>query len=128
MQRRRFMSALMGLAGFCLPASAKKTHFVKEVLLLDCFVAGYQFYQGENVQQQFSPGDLLSLQAEPENSYDDLAVEVYWRHTKLGYVPRCYNGVIAQLLQRQQKMVVTIAHLDIMQPTWRRLKFNVFLG
>ncbi len=128
MQRRNFLAGLMGVAGFSLPVLAKRQKPVDEILLLECYVAGYQFYQGESVQQQFMLGDSLSLRAEPNNPHDELAVEIYWNAVKLGYVPRQFNGVIAQLFQRRQNLIARVAEWDEAKPSWRRMKINVLIG
>ena len=70
--------------------------------LLTCLwsgpVAGFQFHQGQTVAADLQPGHLLLLVREPDNAYDDCAIAVYSAPTKLGYVPRADNAVLAAML------------------------------
>lgn len=46
-------------------------------------------------------GDSLRLQREPNNNYDEYAIEVFdEKNNKLGYVPKNHNRVIATLIDQ----------------------------
>ncbi len=124
MKRRQFLSGIMGLAGVCA-SQAKAQQPIQQPSLLEAHIAGYQYYQGEVIQHRIQPGDKLILRPEPENPYDNLAVEIYWKQHKLGYIPRRYNGVIFQLLERKHPLSARIVELNLQQPIWERLKFEI---
>ena len=126
MQRRHFLSGFWGLAGFYLPAARTETKTAATVLL-ETHIAGYQYYSGDQVESFIQPGDRLKLACEFDNPYDSKAIQIFWRQTKLGYIPRRYNGVIAQMMHRGTRLNASVLTLTSAQLSWRRLRFNVFL-
>lgn len=54
-------------------------------------VAGFQYYNGEQMWHQIDIGDEVTLVRRSNNPYDSKAIEIYWRDKKLGYVPRAHN-------------------------------------
>ena len=51
---------------------------VRELLVQESSVAGFQYHDGETVWPRLSEGDSLRLLREPGNPYDGQAVAVYW--------------------------------------------------
>ena len=55
-------------------------------------IAGWQYYQGEQVLQSLRRGEVVILKPEPNNRYDPNAIEIFIERNqvevKLGYVPR----------------------------------------
>jgi len=66
--------------------------------LLHFDLAGFSYYDGITVFSELKIGSLLRMVAEPTNSYDQHAVEIYYGDTKLGYMPRSSNRIIFKLL------------------------------
>jgi hypothetical protein len=66
--------------------------------LLDCHIAGFNYYDGLDVMEKLKLGTPVSLKVEPENPYDPNAVAVYFEQTKLGYVPQAKNSAVSNLL------------------------------
>lgn len=62
--------------------------------------------RGSFIQQNVSPGSLLTLQAEPTNSYDRDAVAVSYGHHKIGYVPARSRWILQRLLAGEIEEVV----------------------
>ncbi len=63
-------------------------------------IAGMYYYDGydEEIYGELSIGDELELRREPENPYDENAIEVYTRDGyKLGYVPKISNPIPASI-------------------------------
>jgi hypothetical protein len=58
------------------------------VALMQCPVAGFQYYGGESCWAQIRPEDRLALNRKPGNRHDSRAITVQWRDVTLGYVPR----------------------------------------
>lgn len=92
MKRRRVM-------GLIFPTT-KPTEKKRNVMLLDSSVAGFRYYNGEEVWKRLEPGRALDLKREPDNPYDYDAVEVYHENEKIGYIPRSDSMIIAQLMDR----------------------------
>jgi hypothetical protein len=62
-------------------------------------IAGFTYYDGLEVIKELELGTHLSLAAEPDNNFDSFAVIIYYKETKLGYLPQHNNKLISQLLQ-----------------------------
>ncbi len=128
--RRSFLIMLIGLP---LGISAVKKLFSEKnkekKLLLDVFaIAGYQFYEGESVEQQLKSGDSLKLNAEPRNPHDEFAVEILTKNNvKLGYVPKNDNKALIRLLQQSTKVEANIEEIDLEEVSWLRLWVGVRL-
>jgi hypothetical protein len=66
--------------------------------LLDCHIAGFTYYDGLDVIEELQLGTSVTLKSEPENPHDPYAVAIYYKETKLGFVPRAKNDCISNLL------------------------------
>jgi len=123
LSRRELLKAglLIPALGAAYPAEGRR------VLLLRSVVAGYRYYEGEKVWRSLRVGDELTLVREPDNPYDHKAVEVYWKGHKLGYIPRVDNSVIAQLMDRGERLTCRIAELRESLNPWERIGIEVYL-
>ena len=61
-------------------------------------IAGFEHWDGATVLSSLHPGTSLKLVPEPDNPHDSQAIALYFGETKLGYIPRDYNDMPAQLL------------------------------
>jgi hypothetical protein len=90
-------------------------------------VAGFQFHQGLSVAADLQPGQLL-LTHEPDNACDDCAIAVYSASTKLGFVPRSDNAVLAVMLDNGDYQL--LGKVEEADPThrnpWQRLWFSIY--
>jgi hypothetical protein len=89
-------------------------------------IAGWQYYNGEELIDEIheqtwgTEKPPVQLQPEPTNTYDEYAVSVYWRGTKLGYVPRTHNEEIAVLLALGRELDARIMEVGSRRPNgWR---------
>lgn len=65
-------------------------------------IVGTQFTGvSENFMQSLKPGQELLLVREPTNQFDPMAVAVYAGTTRIGYIPKKQNGVLAQFIDQQ---------------------------
>jgi hypothetical protein len=128
--RRGFLKFLLGIP-FGVPVvrklygqSGKSKH-----LLLNIFsIAGYQFHDGESVENQLKPGDVLKLNADPSNPHDEFAVEILTDEgVKLGFVPRSDNKAISRLLRQGANVEARIESLDLEEVSWQRVRVGVRL-
>jgi hypothetical protein len=90
-------------------------------------LAGFQYYQGEQLWQEIRIGDPLTLAREPENAHDSYAVRVEWRGQKLGYVPQRENRAVAQHMDRGGNVEARVSKLTQHRNPWQRLEFEVFV-
>jgi hypothetical protein len=73
--------------------------FVREIMLLECHVAGTGYADAEEAEPELNVGDILCLQREPHNTHDAKAIQIFdEKGRRLGYVPRAQNEVLANLM------------------------------
>lgn len=72
----------------------------REIFLKTIHIAGWYFRENINeIAEKLSDGDRLTLQREPTNEHDELAIKILDKDgDMLGYVPRRNNAVIARLM------------------------------
>ena len=66
--------------------------------LTTCKIAGFTYYDGIDVLDKLQVGTPVTIKAEPDNPYDPEAVVIYFKDTKIGYIPRTENRTIHWLL------------------------------
>ncbi len=89
--------------------------FARDLFLIETHVAGVAHYQVESVKNLLVAGAALLLQREPGNVYDELAIEVLTlERTKLGYVPKNRNPVLARLMDAGKLLCAEVASVG----TW----------
>ncbi len=130
MSRRHFIKSVLRLG--LLPIATKaeiitESKQTPSVLLQHSSIAGYQYYEGENIWLQMKIGDALILQREPQNRNDPHAIAVYWKHSKLGYIPRRENRTITQMMDRGQKLNAQIQQLQNKAAPWGRIDAIIYL-
>lgn len=74
--------------------------FGREILLLQTYVAGTGYVPGVgDLVSSMNAGERLILRREPDNPHDRMAILVLTvSGTKVGYIPRRDNTVIARLM------------------------------
>jgi HIRAN domain. len=65
---------------------------------LSCNVAGFGHWDGVLIFDKLEPGTHLRLEAEPDNPYDARAIALYYKDTKIGFIPRDMNLELSPLL------------------------------
>lgn len=71
---------------------------MKSLVLLNCNIAGFTYYDGIDVFDELKIGTQLQLEAEPQNTYNQNAVKVFYKNTMIGYLPNDHNEDIAKFL------------------------------
>ena len=129
--RRLFLKSISGLAlffGFKSSSQAKTPVKTKPPVLLNQFsIAGFQFYQGRDIIHKIKTGDELLIKAEPDNKYDQNAVEVYYGNIKLGYIPKNENKTIRNILHSDMKLYATVDKVDAEKRSWDAVRVSVFM-
>jgi len=64
----------------------------------DFYIAGFTYYNGVDVFENFKIGTYLNLKAEPENRFDPNAVAIYYKKEKIGFVPKTDNEMLSNFL------------------------------
>lgn len=92
-----------------------------------CHVAGWRFYQGEEILRELAPGSTVRLVREPANQHDANAVAVYSESgRKLGYVPAYVSELTAEAISREGEIRATIEEIKPPpNPSNERMKIRV---
>jgi len=99
---------------------------ISEIRLSSPYLAGFQYYQGPEIEPQLHQNNLLTLKRELTNPHDCYAVEVFQNNDKLGYLPRTENKVIARLMDQGVEVKARILKVDQEEFAYRKVKMKVF--
>ncbi|RYY90878.1 MAG: hypothetical protein EOO15_00725 [Chitinophagaceae bacterium] len=100
--------------------------FKKEVVALECLVAGTSFRKLTDVERELTSTVRLELKREPKNEFDRWAVALWFNRSKVGYIPRDKNEVIARLMDAGKRFYATIAAREF-EGNWLKLQIQVIL-
>ena len=91
-----------------------------EILLFDSYVAGTSHIKDESVFSDVKEGDVLILQREPENRFDENAILVLdSQKRKLGYIPEKDNIVFARLMDAGKYLKAKVTGCEPQGAFWR---------
>ena len=92
-------------------------------------VAGFQRYDGALVLDRLKVGAALDMAPERDNPYDPNAIELRLGGTKLGYVPRGENDLMAVMAFYGHAGVVEarVVQVDPEAAPWRQLLVGVYV-
>lgn len=128
MKRRSFIQSILGITGITVvPRSLATTKPVAQnILLQQCELAGFQYYEGERVYPSLRCGDTVTLKRAPQNPYDKRAVEVYWGKAMLGHIPRSGNMAVSQMMDRGESVSAAISKLSLTDNPWQKILIAVY--
>lgn len=100
--------------------------FEKEILVLKCLVAGTSFRKLDKVRDELKELVQLETKRESKNEFDEFAIALYFQDTKVGYIPRDKNEVLARLMDAGKQFYATICAKE-MEGNWLKLEVKVIL-
>lgn len=100
--------------------------FAREILVLQCLVAGTSFRKLDKVQDDLKETVRLEMKREGDNEFDQFAVALWFANTKVGYIPKDKNEVLARLMDAGKQFYATI-HAKEMEGNWLKLEIKVML-
>ena len=102
--------------------------FTKEIFLMDIIVAGTGYCEDiDEIFPQLQTDCMLRLQRDPKNKYDELAVGVYWGETRIGWVPRKKNEVLARLLDAGKNCCMRVKEFYTEQDNWKHIEGQIIM-
>jgi len=104
-----------------------RTSTPKEKVIYSACVAGFQYYEGNKILQLLSQNDVLTLSRQPNNRYDERAIEIFWKSHKIGYIPMADNLILANMLDSGIALQAKIKAVKPQNPDWKKVKVNVYL-
>lgn len=116
-----------GLLALLQGSSSELMPFVRELLVLECHIAGTSYLDLEEVEPDLKENDRFLLLREPENKFDQFAVAIYTTgKIKLGYLPRDKNETISRLMD-SGKMIFASMLSKTWMNDWLKMSVRVFL-
>lgn len=101
--------------------------FVREILLIECQVAGTSHRDLASVEPTLVEGSLLLLTREAENAHDERAIQILDEAGHfLGYVPKAKNEALANLMDAG-KLLFGALDAKEWRGRWLKLDMRVFL-
>src|SRR5437868_6119919 len=92
-------AGLMSLLNRTGTAADLPQPFARDIILLECHVAGTAYRDLNAIELTLHTGDELTLRREPGNEHDGLAIQILTASgAHLGYVPRAKNETPARLM------------------------------
>ena len=98
----------------------------KEILVLECLVAGTSFRKLETVEAELKSEVKLELKREAGNEHDKMAIGLWFQKNKVGYIPRDKNEVVARLLDAGKSFFAVLQAKE-WEGNWLRLDIKVYL-
>jgi len=124
--RKTFLIYLLQLPLFSSFAKYLYGFKPEQHYLLNKFsVAGFFFYEGRTLLEIMKPGDTLTMKPNAENMEDEYAVQLHFKDTMIGHIPRSDNKHIFRLIEQGKDLVCTIREIDPDAETWQMCKVKV---
>ena len=92
-------------------------------------IAGFQFYDGALVLAKLQAGKKLKMVPERGNPHDPEAVELRYKNTKLGYIPRETNALVSTLAFYGHKGVLEarVLQVDPELDPWHQVRVGLYV-
>jgi len=119
--------ALLALLHGSFNKAGQLQPFVREIMLVECAVAGTSFRELKAVEPLLSVGSFLPLRREPANEHDALAIMILdEKGNHLGYVPRAKNEVLARLMDAGKLLFGRLESKE-WQASWLKADVRIYL-
>ncbi len=108
---------------------AKIKGFEPSRRLTSFHIRGFQHWDGALVFGDIKVGDSLDLVAETDNPYDPQAVAVYFKGTKLGYVPASENELFSTMFYfgHADAFEARVMQIDPEADTWNQVRMGIYV-
>jgi hypothetical protein len=110
--------AVAGVAAAAEPPAAR-------IVVQHAPLAGFVYYEGQEVWDRMKAGDRLTLAREPQNPHDPNAVRLEWQGRMLGYVPKRDNADLARQMDHGAKVEARITELTRAANGRRRMSYVI---
>ncbi|HHY21921.1 MAG TPA: DNA-binding protein [Bacilli bacterium] len=93
----------------------------------DFYIAGWRYYDGDNIESHLNKGLKVRFELEPENEKDPEAVIVLRDNKghKLGYIPSFYSGFMFDVLKRNDWFKAQIEEINVHAKPQLKAKVSV---
>lgn len=98
----------------------------REILVLECLIAGTSFRRLGEIEPELISQVKLATVREGQNKYDQFAVALHFQDSKIGYIPKEKNEVIARLMDAGKQFYAVLEAKE-WEGNWLRLDIKVYL-
>jgi hypothetical protein len=109
---QQLMRRSLGHEGLSIPFQGR------EIELLVTYIAGMEYHNSREEAYALPLEGELILIREPANPHDEHAIAVHWQGRRIGYVPRCYNPVLASLMDAGKRLSARLLSTRPQCPEW----------
>ncbi len=118
---------MMALVRGLLDGKGGLKPFVREIMLIECHVAGTTHVEIEAVEPDLQPDSLLHLKRDPQNEHDPKAIAIFDdKGRRVGYVPQAKNEALANLMDAGKLLFGKVDRKE-WKGKWLRLNVRVFM-
>ena len=101
--------------------------FARDILLLECHIAGTSYLDLSTIEPVLRAGDELTLSREPDNEHDNLAIQILTASgAHLGYVPRAKNEPLARLMDAGKFLLSKLTEKS-RENRWLKINVQIFM-
>ena len=101
--------------------------FARDILLLECHIAGTTWRDLSEVEYTLHAGDELTLHREPANEHDQLAIQVLTSDgAHLGFIPRANNETLARLMDAGKLLFARLIGKS-REKRWLKIDVQIFM-
>ena len=92
-------------------------------------IAGFQHYDGALALDQLKVGTALDMAPERDNPHDPNAIELRFAGTKLGYIPRSENEILAVMAFYGHADVfeARVLQVDPEAAPWEQVRVGIYV-
>lgn len=102
--------------------------FKHEIFLQDITVAGTGYCDEiKDIFPQLKENMILRLQRDPKNEHDEMAIGIYFGETRIGWVPRKQNEVVARLMDAGKNICLRVKEFYEEEDLWRHIDCKMYL-
>ncbi len=96
---------------------------------MGCNIAGFAYGEGCIVMDELKVGTQIQLVRDNYNKFDPLAIAIYYKNSKLGYIPQDKNGPLALFLDMDYNDIfeVRISRLNPNAHPEKQVYINIYL-
>jgi hypothetical protein len=120
-------NGLMSLLNRAGTAADFPLPFVRDIILLECHVAGTAYRDLNAIEAALCVGDELTLLREPDNEHDELAIQILTTSgAHLGYIPRAKNETLAHLMDAGKFLFAKLTEKS-RENRWLKIDVQIYM-